>query len=157
MRVLLVNPDSAAQGGYSNPPLGLAYPQVDICTLGEGEQTLLEIAQGRPLAEITGIVWRQGQDVIKNPPRCYAENLDTIPFPAWHLLPLLQYPARGQGVFSGIDLNREPRISVVFSRGCSANCSFCSTWRIWRGHRSRSAANMADELELLNKQHGIKC
>jgi len=238
-RVLLVNPDSAAQEGYSNPPLGLAYlagtlerhgiqvrivdgflvgrigieqavrefdpglvgitcytpgrtsvidiakwvktyrrdmitvlggphatimwkqiminyQQVDMCVLGEGEQTLLEIVLGTPYAQITGVVWRNDDVVTKNLPRKYIENLDFIPFPAWHLLPLHQYPNRGSGVHNGIDLSIEPRISVVFSRGCSASCSFCSTWWIWRGHRCRSAANMADELELLNQQHGFR-
>ncbi len=227
MRVLLLNPDNAAQSGYSNPPLGLAYlagslekhgvgvrivdgylegrkgikkavveyqpdivgitcytpgrnivldiarwvkshvkdtlvvlggphptimwkqimntyPFVDICVLGEGEQTLLEIALGFLLPEIQGIVWRSGNVIRRNRPRVYAGDLDQIPFPAWHLLPMDRYPAHGDGVFNGVDLARAPRVSVIFSRGCTGHCTFCSTWWIWRKYRQRSPQNMVD-------------
>jgi anaerobic magnesium-protoporphyrin IX monomethyl ester cyclase len=132
------------------------YPEIDICVLGEGEQTLLEIAQQKPLDQITGIAWRKNGETVKNPSRIYFDDLDKIPFPAWHLLDLLKYPPRGSGIVNGVDLAIEPRIPVIFSRGCTANCSFCSTWWIWQGHRCRSAGNMTDELELLNQKYDIK-
>lgn len=72
------------------------------------------------------------------------------------MLDLKKYPARGSGIVNGIDLAREPRVSVIFSRGCSGHCDFCSTWWIWRGWRRRSAGNMADEMQLLYRDHGIR-
>jgi anaerobic magnesium-protoporphyrin IX monomethyl ester cyclase len=238
MRVLLINPPETSQGGFSNPPLGLAYlagileihdqevkisdgyligrdgilnqvrefspqiigitcytpgravvldiartikheypdiqivlggahptilwdqilheyPEIDICVIGEGEITLLEIVQNKPLDQILGIAWRCNGQVVKNQDRPLFENLDLIPSPAWHLLELKKYPPIGSGIFNNIDLSKEPRIPVIFSRGCTAHCSFCSTWWIWRGHRSRSASNMTDELELLNRTYGV--
>jgi anaerobic magnesium-protoporphyrin IX monomethyl ester cyclase len=239
MRVLLVNPPESSQGGFSNPPLGLAYlagmlvkndidveivdgylvgrdsilrkikeyqpdivgitcytpgrdivfnlsklikqefpnillilggahpsiqwkqilqefAEVDICVLGEGELALLEIVQNKPLHLIPGIAWRKDGKIIKNPDRKLVDNLDSIPFPAWQLLDLKKYPAIGSGIYNGIDISKEPRIPVIFSRGCTAHCSFCSTWWIWRGHRCRTAENMTDELELLNFRYGGK-
>ncbi len=132
------------------------YPAVDVIVRGEGEFTLLEIAQGKPWPEIDGICYRSSSGIIKNKDRKFVENLDEILLPAWDLIDLSKYPARGNGVVNGINLAAEPRVSVIFSRGCTGNCEFCSTWWIWKGYRCRSAKNMVDELELLNKNHGIK-
>jgi len=132
------------------------YPFIDYIVLGEGENTCLELAQEKPLSEIDGLVYRDGSSVIKTKNRKYVENLDDIPFPAWHLIDLGRYSARGEGVFNGVDLAKETRVSVIFSRGCSGHCDFCSSWWIWRGWRHRSAINMADELELLYSKYGIR-
>ena len=132
------------------------YPFVDYIVLGEGEQTCLELAQGREPSEIAGLVFRKNGKIEKTAQRQNIENLDDLPLPAWRLIDLKKYPARGSGVYRGIDLEKEPRISVVFSRGCKGHCDFCSTWWIWKGWRHRSAGNMADELELLYRDHGIR-
>lgn len=132
------------------------YPSVDISVLGEGENALLEIASGKPLGDITGIVYRRGAEIVKTAARVQEKELDKLPFPAWDLVDLKKYPARGKGMANGVDLAREPRVSVIFSRGCCGHCDFCSTWWIWRGWRRRSAANMADEMELLYRDFGIR-
>lgn len=113
------------------------YPFVDYFVRGEGEITLLELVQG------------------KNPPmsRPNVRDLDSIPFPAWHLLDLKRYPG-GSGTWRDICLG-EPRIPVIFSRGCAGHCSFCSTWRVWHGWRRRSPENMVAELEILQHEHGV--
>ena len=131
------------------------YPQIDYIVLGEGEQTLLELVQGVAPTEIKGLVHRHCGAVLKNGPRSYEENLDEIPFPAWHLLDLSRYSGWGDGKHNGIVLRDSPRISVIFSRGCTGHCDFCSTWWIWKGWRKRSAKNMADELDLLYRKYGI--
>jgi len=133
------------------------YPEIDAIAIGEGEQTLLEIAQNVEFAHIDGLAYRNDSgQTVKTAPRKYAENLDEIPFPAWHLLDLQRYPGWGEGKHNGIVLRDHPRISVIFSRGCSGHCDFCSTWWIWKGWRHRSAGNMADELEMLYRDFGIR-
>ena len=134
------------------------YPFIDVVVRGEGEKTFLEIAEGLKFEKIKGITYRRKKEAVINPPQEYFENLDEIPFPAWELVDLHRYPplAVGEGVFNGIDLRKEPRISVVFSRGCPGSCNFCSTWWIWRKWRCRSGKNMADEIELLYKKYGIR-
>lgn len=132
------------------------YSDIDFIVIGEGEIAFLELAQGKKHQEINGIAYRDAAGIVKAPPREYIQNLDTVPFPAWHLVNLKKYSARGDIIFRGIDLRNEPRVSVVFSRGCKGHCDFCSTWWIWKGWRHRSAANMVDELELLYKNFGIK-
>jgi len=93
------------------------YPEVDFIVLGEGERSMVEIVRGDAPDGIAGIAYRDGVEVRKTAPRPQVENLDDIPFPAWHLCDLHRYEPRGEGVFRGIDLAREPRVSVVFSRG----------------------------------------
>jgi len=131
------------------------YSFIDICVLGEGEKTLIEIVQNNDYSNIDGIAYKRDNKIIVTKPRKYVENLDEIPFPAWHLIDLQRYPSRGKGIFNGVDLSRDVRVSIIFSRGCVGRCSFCSTWWIWRGWRCRSAKNMADEIELLNDKFKI--
>jgi len=131
------------------------YPKVDLCILGEGEKTLWEIIQGKPREEIDGIAFLKDGKVVRTKPRTYVKNLDELPFPAWQLIELKKYKARGHGVYNGIDLNREIRVPIIFSRGCVGQCAFCSTWWIWRGWRRRSPQNMVDEIELIQKKYGF--
>jgi len=132
------------------------YPFIDYIVLGEGENTFLEIAQEKEPIEIDGLVYRDKGKIIKTAARKFVENLDNIPFPAWHLIDLKEYPARGKGSIRGINLEKEPRISVIFSRGCKGHCDFCSTWWIWKGWRHRSPDNMVNEIEWLYKDFRIR-
>jgi anaerobic magnesium-protoporphyrin IX monomethyl ester cyclase len=132
------------------------YPCIDYIVLGEGESTFLDIAQGKDPSLIPGIAYRKQGKAVCTEPRKNKENLDEIPFPAWHLVDLQKYPSRGKGSFNGIDLAKEPRISVIYSRGCVGHCDFCSTWWIWKGWRHRSPVNMVNELELLYRDNGIR-
>jgi len=53
----------------------------DIVVIGEGEETIRELVEGKPLNEINGIAyWDNGLKV--NPPRPLIKDLDTLPFPA---------------------------------------------------------------------------
>lgn len=132
------------------------YPDVDCVVIGEGEATFLEIAKGNPLGTIKGVAFREEDSITLNPARTNVENLDDLPFPAWHLVDLKRYSGWGEGRWNGVDLASETRVSVIFSRGCKGHCDFCSSWWIWRGWRHRSASNMVDELELLYRDHGIR-
>lgn len=132
------------------------YSFVDVIVRGEGEETIVDLAQGVPVVEIAGVSWRRNGEVVRNRLRPSIENLDTIPFPAWDLVDIARYPARGEGLVNGINLAQVPRVSVIFSRGCTGRCYFCSSWWVWRGWRARSAGNMADEIELLYQDLGVQ-
>ncbi len=114
------------------------YPFVDHIIRGEGERVLLELVA----------------DNIEPSVPQRASDLDSIPFPAWHLLELNRYPGGIPQSFRGIDLG-EPRIPVIFSRGCRGSCAFCSTWWVWKGWRRRSPENMVAELEILQHRYGV--
>lgn len=132
------------------------YPVVDYIVKGEGEETLLELVTDKDLKDIKGLMWRKEKDIVNNPNRPMIQDLNNIPFPAWDLIDLMKYPARGKGEMNGINLEAEVRVPLIFSRGCMGSCTFCSTWQIWKGYRSRGGKNVADEVEVLVKKYGAK-
>jgi len=80
----------------------------------------------------------------------FIEDLDSLPFPAWDLLPMEKYAFP-------LHVARIPRIPVIGSRGCPYNCSFCSSPRIWRRVvRYRSAENVVAEILEAQKRYGYK-
>ena len=136
--------------------LMMNYPYIDYIVKGEGEETLFDLVSGKNLRSIEGLVWRSGKQIVENIDRVMIQNLDKIPFPARDLLNPMKYPARGEGVFNGINLETEPRVPIIFSRGCMGTCTFCSSWRIWKGYRYRLGRNVADEIESVITDYGAK-
>jgi radical SAM superfamily enzyme YgiQ (UPF0313 family) len=133
------------------------YPQIDYIVRGEGEITLSELVRGKKISKINGLVWRRkNKKVVYNPDRELITDLDKLPFPAWDMLNLRNYPPVNRSIANRIDLSKEIRYSIIFSRGCMGRCTFCSSWRIWRGYRYRSADNVMKEIELLVHRYNAK-
>ncbi len=131
------------------PAEALAEPAVDLVVRGEGEETMREIAAEQPWEKITGISYRRNGAVVHNPDRRLIADLDSLPFPAYHLLPMHRYrPAAGAA-------KRLPASSVLATRGCPGRCTFC--YRIFGNRlRCRSGRNIAQEVKLLQERYGIK-
>ena len=78
------------------------------------------------------------------------EDLDSIPFPSWHLFPIEEYatslklPGWEQG---------DRTLGILTSRGCVGKCNFC--YRMTKGVRVRSIDNVIDEIKYLNTKYGI--
>ena len=156
-----VLPDATVVVGGAHPTVMAkqlleSYPFIDIAAIGEADYVLRDLCENKDYSAIPGIAYRENGRVVINPRPDAIADLDSIPFPAWNLLDLKRYPSDGHGVYRGIDLAKEPRISVVFSRGCVGDCNFCSNRLMWKKWRHRSPENMLGELELLNKTFGIK-
>lgn len=125
-------------------------PSVDICAIGEGERTIVDILtafeSGAGFEGVNGIVYRKNGVVLKTPPRQYIEDLDTLPFPYDYARETLK------------DFDRYPATAfknVFATRGCPFNCVFCGSREIWsRKVRFRSPKNVAAELKKL-KNAGI--
>ena len=125
------------------------YPSLDIVVRREGEETLLELVEKieaqASLQNVLGVTYRDGDKIVRNPDRPFIENLDALPFPAHHLLPLENLKHNGKIIFP-----------LVSSRGCVYWCDFCSTVRMFgRGYRMRSAKNVVDEMQLVHDKYGI--
>jgi len=125
------------------------YPALDVVVRREGEQTLVELAEKLEsqtnLSGVLGITYRDGDKIVRNPDRPFIEDLDSLPFPAHHLLPLENLKHNGKIIFP-----------LVSSRGCVYWCDFCSTVRMFgRGYRWRSAKNVVDEMELIHDRYGV--
>ena len=104
---------------------------IDIAVVGEGEYTLLDIANGKELKEIPGIVYREKGAIYRNSQREPIADLDSLPLPARDMLPIEKYSGWGP-------LRHLPTTHLVASRGCPFECIFCSEKTIFgKKHRTR--------------------
>lgn len=122
---------------------------IDYVVLGEGELTfyeLLEALEGRKkLGGVKGVALRRGGDVVTTGRRPLIRDLDSLPIPAWDLLPMERYRVVAWGSAS----------MLVSSRGCPFECSFCSERVFWRGvWRAHSARRVVREMEILAEKYG---
>jgi len=135
----------------------LNVPSVDTIVRGEGEYTLLEtckvLEDNEDLKSVNGISYREDGEIIHNDHRSLIKNLDTLPFPAYHLLPIEKYNFK----LDVPDVGKLPALNVITSRGCPIGCAFCATSKmLGKKWRARSPSNVLDELEYLIKTYGIK-
>jgi radical SAM superfamily enzyme YgiQ (UPF0313 family) len=93
------------------------FPELDVVVLGEGEETLVDLTQtverAQHLNRVNGITYRMGSQINTTVKRKLIKNLDSLPLPARHLLPLGRYRTLGLP------------ISMTTSRGCPYKCIFC--------------------------------
>jgi len=125
------------------------YPSLDIVVRREGEQTFIELLERLQnqsgLSGLLGITYRNKNKITRNADRPFIEDLDSLPFPAHHLIPLKNLKHNGKILFP-----------LVSSRGCVYWCDFCSTVRMFgRGYRMRSAKNVVDEMQLVHDKYGV--
>jgi anaerobic magnesium-protoporphyrin IX monomethyl ester cyclase len=134
----------------------LSNHDIDYVVIGEGEETLrallARLERGKPLSDLDGFAYRQDGNVKVIPKTRFIEDLDVLPMPARHLLPMEQY-----GLGRGAELMRTPSTTMTTSRGCPMHCVFCSIHSVfgWKW-RSRSPRKVVEEIELLVNKYGIR-
>jgi radical SAM superfamily enzyme YgiQ (UPF0313 family) len=133
----------------SNPEDMLKISEADVAVIGEGEETFLELLQQKPLEDILGIVYKVlGGRFKRNPPRPLINDLNSIPFPAYDLLPNFKmYKNRAR---------KKPVGVILTSRGCPYQCTFCNASVFGKKFRARSPENVLKEIDLLVNHYGIK-
>jgi radical SAM superfamily enzyme YgiQ (UPF0313 family) len=131
--------------------------KVDFVVKGEGELTLLELIKAikhkGKLDKIKGIAYRTKEEVKINPDRELIKDLDSLPFPAYDLLPMHLY-----GKYS---TNHKDFAAIEHGRGCWGGCNFCSIWpqMAEKGkpfYRTKSAKRSYEETKWLVEKYGRK-
>jgi anaerobic magnesium-protoporphyrin IX monomethyl ester cyclase len=139
----------------------LANGNIDIAVKSEGETTVSEIIdfyRGEiELEEIRGIAYRDSSRIIETKPRPYIADLDSINFPAYHLLDMEKYlTLYKKGIYTR-DRDIKRNVSIVTSRGCPFNCVFCSIaqsmGKKWRPHSTEFIIN---HIQHLSKTYRVK-
>ena len=113
---------------------------IDYATTLEGDDTLLELCQGKPVEQIKGLLYRTPtNEILYTGDRQFIMDLDRLPFPKYKNFELSKYVAR--------------EIGIITSRGCPYACTFCPVkTTIGRTTRFRSVQPIVDELEYWYRQ-----
>jgi radical SAM superfamily enzyme YgiQ (UPF0313 family) len=150
----------------SLPGESLSKPYVDFVVRGEGEITMKELCrtlEAKGISErkkssehllkgIKGISYRKEGKIIHNPDRPYLKDLDSLPFPAYHLFPPLKDYTSPQPLLGG----RIPAANIITSRGCPYNCNFCYKGTFGNFWRARSPENVIEEWSYLIRELKVK-
>ena len=149
-----------AGGPHPNaaPEHVLKNSSVDFVVLGEGEQTVLQLTQrlgrGEEIEGLPGLACRRDGKMISNPPPEPIENLDTIPFPSWDLVPILKYCS--WRVINPSMSRHYKRFTTLFtSRSCPFGCIYCHNI-FGKQYRARSPENVFSEMSELESRYGIR-
>lgn len=130
------------------------YPDCfDVCVIGEGEITLSELFRalddGRDLADVAGLAFMREGDFIRTEPREFLRDMDSLPLPAWHLLPEMKKYYGTSLISAGSGVSNH----LLTSRGCPGRCIFCDT--SVNGHRLRSYSTdyIMEMIDILHKKY----
>ncbi|UCE59383.1 MAG: cobalamin-dependent protein [Phycisphaerales bacterium] len=121
---------------------------IDAAVRGDGELTFEKIVAGEPFEQIRGISFRRGNRAVHNPAAEVIKDLDSLPMPAYDLVPMKKYfPTIGA-------YRRLPAINMLMTRGCPGKCTFCNSAETTL--RTRTADQVVDELAYLRQTYGIR-
>ena len=126
----------------------------DFVIKAEGEKSSFDLInalnKGQDISNIGGLCYREQSTnkIIINKPAELIQDLDSLPFPAYDLLPNFKlYKGRSRGT---------PVAPVMTSRGCPYGCTFCNRNIFGRTFRARSPENVVNEIEFLIKNFGVR-
>ncbi len=130
---------------------------IDFILVGEYELTLLELCRhlvkGQPVWEVAGLTLRDDRDNIRiNPRRPSIKDLDSLPWPARHFLPMQNY----RDTFCDMP---HPMLQILASRGCPYRCIFCLWPDVMYGdhnYRVRNPKDVVDEVEQCQAEYKFK-
>src|SRR5256885_1096386 len=131
--------------GSTMPNLGILYIAAVLVQAVEA---------GGDLSKVAGISYHDKEgNTIHNPTRVYIKDLNDLPYPARHLVPLDKYnftmDVPGHGPL--------PAASVITSRGCPFSCTFCATPGNWgRKVRAHTPEYVLDEIQFCMDRYGAK-
>ncbi len=124
------------------------HKDLDLVIVGEAEETLKEILEGKDYPEIKGLCYRDGFVAKYTGKRPFIKDLDSLPFPARHLV--------DNQKFRRPDNNKVQAIIKV-SRGCPHHCFFCLATPVSGSKvRVRSAENIIEEIKECVEKYNIK-
>jgi len=146
-------PDVAVVAGGPHvsftPEDTLRHTAVDAVIIGEGEMKTLDLVSGKPLDEIPGLAYRNGDEIVINPDRGFIKDLNSLPSPARHKVDMTRYP--------GYNTLKRRTTHVLSNRGCPFGCIYCCATHFWgKSTRSLSSEKVIDEIDVLVNKHGYR-
>ncbi|MBI5202405.1 MAG: B12-binding domain-containing radical SAM protein [Elusimicrobia bacterium] len=143
--------------GTGMPELSMKQAPLDYVVLGEGEDTIVELAgllrDGKPADSVEGTAARlAGGEVRVNPRRTRIRDIDLIPKPAWDLFDIESYIAFNQPHGA----SRGRFIPMLATRGCPFACTFCTSPQMWTQRWvPRDTKSVVDEIEEYGRRYQV--
>lgn len=138
----------------AHPEEILKHSCFDLAVLGEGEVTILELLNAisgrRNIESVKGIAYRKDAKLCITPKRERIRDLDSLPFPARHLLPINRYSPMPN------DEYRLPKTAMITSRGCPYHCIFCDHNVYGNLYTSYTPPRIVLEMKHLVETYGIR-
>lgn len=130
----------------------------DAVVHGEGEYAFRDICrrydEKKGLDGIPGVSWHNGKEIVNNAPPEIILDLDSLPFPARHLVPKEKYAVGKLNNFIYVNKGNKTIRQMFTSRGCVYACNFCVVHRD-RNFRAMSPARVVDEMEMLVRDYDV--
>jgi anaerobic magnesium-protoporphyrin IX monomethyl ester cyclase len=140
-------------GPSPDPEYFINKTGADAVIIGEGEETVIELlealADHKPLSNIKGIAYRDGQKVEINGKRSLIQDIDSIPNPAYDLFAIEYYRLLRMPHTKNSDFV----MPLLSGRGCNYKCNFC--YRLDEGFRSRSNESIIEEVRFLKRTYAV--
>ncbi len=133
-----------------DPKGSMKLTGADLLVYGEGEETIVDLIKNiKKPQKVLGIYYREEGKIKNTKPRPLTKDLNTLPWPARHLLDIKKYKP-----FAG-SYKRLPSMQIMSTRGCPYNCSFCCSV-FGRSYRKRDPKDVIEEIKHLIKKYGAK-
>ncbi|MBD3261389.1 MAG: radical SAM protein, partial [Candidatus Altiarchaeales archaeon] len=118
---------------------------VDFVIAGEPEETIYRICAGENPKDVEGVIYMSGGRLVRNPP-AEPVDLDSLPNPAFHLLPMDKYYYEIMGDHFTL---------LEGSRGCPFNCVFCLK-KMYSGYRKKSPQKLIEEIDYVVAKQDVR-
>ncbi len=137
-----------AHVAISPEPCVLASEAIDFVARHEFDYTLKEVAEGRPLAEIDGLSYKQDGKAVHNPERELITDMDALP----SVIDVYKRDLAIEDYFIGY--LEYPYVSFYTGRGCKSRCTFCLWPQTIGGHkyRTRSPEKIAEDVAKIQRE-----
>jgi len=141
-------------GPSADPEYFLKKTRADFVVVGEGEETIVELAEElekkiKKFENIDGVAFWKKSKIVINKRRQVVKNIDLLPLPAYDLFPIEHYRLSQEPNSSGTDFV----IPILTGRGCPFTCNFC--YRMDKGFRVRNNNAIIEEIKFLKKKYNI--
>jgi radical SAM superfamily enzyme YgiQ (UPF0313 family) len=130
--------------------------KADFVVHHDGEITVCELVDAiaenkKDFSDVDGLTWAADGEAVTNKSRVLLRDLDSLPYPAWHLFPYHRY-----GLLPFADFAK-PVLTMTGSRGCPYRCDYCSLINSGgKVYRRRDPIKIVDEYEFLIERYGVK-
>lgn len=133
------------------PKESLSFDFVDYGLQGEAEYSFRDLVKHlegkKDINDIDGLVYKKNGEIIVKYPPAVINDLDELPWPARHLLPMDKYQ---------VVVMEPPIATLVSARGCPFRCNYCCRDKFTYRYRVRDYKNVVDEIEFLKSKYKIK-